>query len=330
MNNFTLPGAGILSFVITLILIPIVIPFLQRLKFGQRVRSDGPERHLAKVGTPTMGGLIFLTGITLSTLLFVFDNPEAILVVSFTLGFGFIGFLDDLIKVLWKRPVGLRAREKLVGQILLGFLLGALSVLTLGNKTELVVPFSGFFTPGGIALDLNFWVFLIFVSFVIIGTANAVNLTDGLDGLAAGVTLIAALAFLFLALLKGNVGVAHTMAAFVGGCTGFLFFNRYPAKIFMGDTGSLALGGGLATAAVITKSELFLIFIGGVFVLETLSVILQVISFQLFKRRIFRMSPLHHHLELSNWSENKIVLVFCGITIILSLLGFVGGYNIWW
>jgi phospho-N-acetylmuramoyl-pentapeptide-transferase len=330
MIRCTLLEAGIVSFVITILLDPIAIPFLHHLKFGQRVRSDGPARHLTKTGTPTMGGLIFLVGITLSILWFVPFNPEAILVLGLTLGFGFIGFLDDLIKVHWKRPVGLRAREKLAGQILLSLLLGALLVLTLSHKTEVIVPFSGFLSPGGMTLDLNLGVFLALTVLVIVGTANAVNLTDGVDGLAAGVTFIAAFAFLYLALLKGKVGVAHTMAAFMGGCAGFLFFNRHPAKIFMGDTGSLALGGGLAATAVITQSELFLIFFGGVFVLETLSVIIQVISFQFFKRRIFRMSPLHHHFELGNWSENKIVLVFCSLTIIFSLLGLVGGYNIWW
>ena len=330
MITRTLFEAGIVSFAITILLGPIAILFLRRLKFGQKVRSDGPARHLSKTGTPTMGGLIFLTGIALSTIWFVPFNPEAILVLGLTLGFGFIGFLDDLIKVHWQRPVGLRAREKLAGQVVLSLLAGALLVLTLSHGTEVIVPFSGFFSPGGVTLDLNLGVFLAFTALVIVGTANAVNLTDGLDGLAAGVTFIAAFAFLCLALLKGKVDVAHTMAAFMGGCAGFLFFNRHPAKLFMGDTGSLALGGGLATAAVITQSELFLILIGGVFVLETLSVILQVISFQLFKRRIFRMSPLHHHFELGNWSENKIVLFFCGLTIIFSLLGLVGGYNIWW
>ena len=330
MATRTLLEAGIISFAVTILFGPIAIPFLHRLKFGQRVRSDGPARHLSKTGTPTMGGLIFLAGIALSTIWFFPFNPEAILVLGLTLGFGFIGFLDDLIKVHWQRPVGLRAREKLAGQVLLSLLFGALLVLTLSHRTETTVPFSGFFMPGGMVLDLNLGVFLAFTALVIVGTANAVNLTDGLDGLAAGVTLIAAFALLYLALLKGKVEVAYTMAAFMGGCAGFLFFNRHPAKLFMGDTGSLALGGGLAATAVITQSELFLIFIGGIFVLEALSVILQVISFQFFKRRIFRMSPLHHHFELGNWSENKIVLVFCGLTIIFSLFGLIGGYNIWW
>lgn len=320
----------------TLLLGRLVIPLLDRLRFGQWVRADGPARHLKKTGTPTMGGVIFLTGITASVLLVVWlagrqpllGLQEGLTVLGVILAFGLIGFVDDFVKVALKRPLGLRAREKLGVQVLISILLAVVAVFVLGRGTDLVIPFSGMVRDGGIAFDYGWWFFLIVCIFVVVGTANAVNLTDGLDGLAAGSVAIATCALTFLALAMDKTWVAVVMAATAGGCAGFLAYNRHPARVFMGDTGSLALGGGLAAAAVVTRSELFLAMIGGIFVAETLSVILQVLSFQLFGRRIFRMSPLHHHFELAGWSEVRVVNVFWTVQAFLALLGLLGMYRL--
>ncbi|MEW6424857.1 MAG: phospho-N-acetylmuramoyl-pentapeptide-transferase [Bacillota bacterium] len=318
----------LVSLAVTLLLGPLVIPLLRRLKCGQNVRNDGPSRHLQKSGTPTMGGVMFLAGITLAGLLFAGKSPDGLLVLGMTLAFGLIGFLDDFIKVVLKRPLGLRAREKLLGQILFSLLAAAFSVSVLGRGTDVPVPYSGFLAPGGFSWELGAAGFFAFAALVITGTANAVNLTDGLDGLAAGITALAAAAYLPVALAVDKSGVAAVMAAVSGGCLGFLFYNRHPARVFMGDTGSLALGSALGTAALVTRSELFLFLIGGVFVLETFSVILQVASFQLFGRRIFRMSPLHHHFELCNWSENRVVVSFWAATVVFAALGLAGFYGL--
>ncbi len=317
-----------ISLVVTLLLGPLVIPALRRLKFGQNIRSDGPSRHLQKAGTPTMGGVMFLAGMAAGGFLLARGMDDGIIVLLMTFGYGFIGFLDDYIKVVLKRSLGLRAREKLLGQILLAAGLAFWVVFESDRGTALVLPFSGFFTPGGIALDLGWWLFLTFTVLVVVGFGNAVNLTDGLDGLAAGVSMLVALAMMTIAIKMGKAGVAVSMVALSGGCLGFLFYNRHPAKVFMGDTGSLALGGGLAAAAVITRSEFFLMIIGGIFVLETLSVIIQVISFQTTGRRVFRMSPLHHHFELGGWGEKRVVLTFWAATLVFAAIGLAGLYHL--
>lgn len=317
-----------IALVVTLAVGLLLIPWLKRLKFGQNIRSDGPSRHLQKAGTPTMGGIIFLVGISAAVLLTATERMDALAVLAITLGYGLIGFLDDYIKIVLKRSLGLRAREKLLGQIILAVLLALGVVFWLDRGTALVLPFSEGFAPGGIQLELGWWLFLAFTLFVVVGSANAVNLTDGLDGLAAGVSLLVALAMMLVALKVGRYGVAIVLAAFSGGCLGFLFYNRHPAKVFMGDTGSLALGGGLGAAAVITGSELLFVIIGGIFVAEVLSVVIQVISFQTTGRRIFRMSPLHHHFELGGWSENRVVLTFWGITLVLGVIGLAGFYKV--
>lgn len=317
-----------ISLVVTLLLGPLAIPALRRLKFGQSIRSDGPSRHLQKAGTPTMGGIMFLAGTAAGGFLLARGMTDGMIVLLMTLGYGFIGFLDDYIKVVLKRSLGLRAREKLLGQIVLAAGLAFWVVFSSDRGTDLVLPFSGFFTPGGIQFDLGWWPFLAFTVLVVVGFGNAVNLTDGLDGLAAGVSLLVALALMTIAMKVDKAGVAVSMAALSGGCLGFLFFNRHPARVFMGDTGSLALGGGLAAAAVITRSELFLMIIGGIFVLETLSVIIQVISFQTTGRRVFRMSPLHHHFELGGWGENRVVLTFWTATLVFAVIGLAGLYRL--
>lgn len=319
--------AILISFLITALLGPLVIPVLKRLNFGQNVRSDGPASHLSKKGTPTMGGIIFLVGILVAGLLLASSYPEGVLVLATALGFGLIGFIDDFLKIALARPLGLKAREKLIGQVLISALVALLAVSTLGRGTDIVIPFSGLLGLSANSIELGMGFFIVFAVVVVVGAANAVNLTDGLDGLAASVTAIASLAFVVVALVLDKPGVALLMAAVAGGCLGFYIYNRHPARVFMGDTGSLALGGALGAAAVLTRSELFLLIIGGIYVVETLSVIVQVFSFQVFKRRIFRMSPLHHHFELENWSEKRIVAVFVSVTVLFAFIGIAGLYN---
>ena len=300
--------ATVLALAVVLALGPLVIPALRRLKFGQTVRSDGPRAHLKKTGTPTMGGLMFLLGIGLATLVAVKPTPSLFMALGLTLTYGLIGFADDFIKIYWHRPLGLRAREKLLAQFILAGLM-TWGAVHYGRGTALEIPFTT------INFDLGplYFVFeILFISF----TANAVNLTDGLDGLASGVTVIAVLVYLVLTWGTNQTGLAAFSGAVAGGCLGFLFYNRYPARIFMGDTGSLALGAALAALAVLTRTELWLPLIGLIFVLEALSVIIQVISFRLTGKRIFRMSPLHHHFELVGWNEKKVVRVFWTVGIL--------------
>lgn len=299
--------------IVTWLLGPLLIPLLRRLKVGQWVRDDGPKRHLTKTGTPTMGGLMFLSGIFAAAILWIPASQELLVLLAITLGYGLIGFVDDYIKIVMRRPLGLRAREKLAGQIVLGLILGITAVWGLDRGTEVLIPFSG------ITLDLGYG-YVLFALLVAVAAANAVNLTDGLDGLAAGTVLIAAGALAVISGLLGYAGPAGYSLAILGGCLGFLYYNRHPARIFMGDTGSLALGGALAALAVLTRTEFLLLVIGGVFVLEVLSVIIQVISFQTTGRRVFLMSPLHHHFELAGWSEVKVVRVFWLASVILALM----------
>ena len=307
---------------------PLVIPLLKRLKFGQNIRSDGPARHLQKAGTPTMGGIIFLAGFLAAAFFTARDRPDALAVVAMAMGYGLIGFLDDYIKVVLKRSLGLRAREKLFSQVALALVLAFLAPSVLGRGTEIAVPFSGFFDQDGLYLILPGWIFVVFTVLLVVGMANAVNLTDGLDGLAGGSSLLVSAGLMLVALAAGKDGVALAMASLAGGCLGFLYYNRHPARVFMGDTGSLAFGGALATAAVITKSELFLLLMGGIFVVETLSVIIQVVFFQTTGRRVFRMSPLHHHFELGGWGENRVVITFWLVTLFLVALGLAGTYGL--
>jgi phospho-N-acetylmuramoyl-pentapeptide-transferase len=279
------------------------MPLLRRLKFGQSVRSDGPRGHLIKAGTPTMGGIIFLISIAVATLYLASPGVLAGIALFVTLGHGLIGFADDFIKIGLRRSLGLKARHKLLVQGMLGLVLAISVVVYQGRATEVHLPFFS----AVISLGPFFYLFVVLM---VMGFSNAVNLTDGLDGLAAGVTFIAALSYTLLLAWQGQSELAIFAGALAGSCLGFLFFNRHPAKVFMGDTGSLALGAALASLAVLSGTELLLLIIGGVFVIETLSVMLQVLSFRLTGRRIFRMSPLHHHFELVGWPETKIVRVF--------------------
>ncbi len=291
---------------------PLLIPILQRLKFGQSIRQEGPERHYAKAGTPTMGGIIILLALVSAVLLFGKHSPEVWLALFVTLGHGLIGFIDDFIKVVLKRSLGLKARQKLLGQIIMALALAYIATTYMGRGTDLWIPVLG------IQIDFGpLYYLLIFL--VLVGTTNAVNLTDGLDGLAAGTTAVAASAYAVIAMSFGKMDLAVFCAALVGACLGFLKYNGYPARVFMGDTGSLALGGALASVAVMTKTELLLVIVGGVFVVEALSVIIQVTSFKTTGKRVFKMSPLHHHFELLGWSETKVVTAFWFTGILFSL-----------
>ncbi|MFD2170822.1 phospho-N-acetylmuramoyl-pentapeptide-transferase [Tumebacillus lipolyticus] len=303
------------SFVIALLLAPLFIPFLRRLKFGQAIRAEGPQGHQKKAGTPTMGGVIFLIAMSITAIKFSELSPELWLLLFVTLAYGTVGFLDDYIKVALKRNLGLRARQKLIGQILVGVVLYVVMYYTGMIDMTISIPFFD------VQWDLGFF-YLPFLVLIVIASSNAVNLTDGLDGLAAGTTAIAFGSYAILAWWTSNMEVAIFCAAMVGGLIGFLVFNVHPAKVFMGDTGSLALGGALATVAILTKTEIWLVLIGGVFVVEVLSVILQVISFQTFGKRLFKMSPLHHHFELLGWSEWRVVGTFwtAGLCLAVSAL----------
>jgi phospho-N-acetylmuramoyl-pentapeptide-transferase len=305
-----------MAFVIALVVGPLVIPVLRRLKFGQSIRQEGPERHYAKAGTPTMGGIIILIALVVPVMVYGGNSTEVWLALFVTLGHGLIGFLDDFIKVVLKRSLGLKAKQKLLGQIIMAIALAYIATNYMGRGTDLWVPL----------LDVNVDLgplYYVLIFLVLVGTTNAVNLTDGLDGLAAGTTTVAALAYTVIAMSFAKPQLAIYCVSLAGASLGFLKHNVHPAKVFMGDTGSLALGGALAAVAVMTKTELLLVIVGGVFVFEALSVIIQVISFKLTGKRVFRMSPIHHHFELSGWSEIKVVTVFWLTGIIFSAIALI-------
>lgn len=307
----------IVSFLITVVLSPVFIPFLRRLKFGQSIREEGPQSHQKKTGTPTMGGLMILLSIVVSTIImtqkFSSLTVETFLLLFTTLGFGLLGFLDDFIKVVMKRNLGLTSKQKLLGQIIISVIFYVIFQRS-NFSTEISIPLTD------ITFDLG-WGYVLFVIFWMVGFSNAVNLTDGLDGLVSGTAAIAFGAFAVLAWSQSHYEVSIFSVAVVGAVLGFLVFNAHPAKVFMGDTGSLALGGAIATVAILTKLEFLLLIIGGIFVIETLSVILQVISFKLTGKRIFRMSPLHHHYELLGWSEWRVVVTFWTVGLLFAIIG---------
>ena len=308
--------AILIAFLLNIVISPIMIPYLQKLKLGQFVRDDGPESHLKKAGTPTMGGIIIIMSIFLTSLFFIINNKEVHVVLFAVIGFGMIGFLDDYIKVVKKRSLGLKAGQKIVGQFLVAIIFGLLLRYYLKLDTNILLPFSG-----GKELDLGMF-YLPFLVFGVLGTVNAVNLTDGLDGLAAGVTVIVATFFTAVAWgLQSNV--LPISAAAMGSLLGFLLFNTYPARIFMGDTGSLALGGFVVSVAFILKMPLFILIVGLIYVVENVSVIIQVGYYKMTQKRVFKMAPIHHHFELSGWPETKIVTVFCIITAMMSLIGLI-------
>lgn len=307
----------IMSFLVTVLLSPLFIPFLRRLKFGQSIREEGPKSHLKKSGTPTMGGIMIVLSIVITTLVMTgkFFEPtvKTYLLLLVTVGFGLLGFLDDFIKVAMKRNLGLTSKQKLLGQIIISIVFYFVFQQN-DFSTVIHIPLTN------LSFDLG-WMYVFFIIFWLVGFSNAVNLTDGLDGLLSGTAAIAFGAFAVLAWSLSQFEIAIFSVAVSGAVLGFLVFNAHPAKVFMGDTGSLALGGAIATIAILTKLEFLLIIIGGVFVIETLSVILQVISFKTTGKRIFKMSPLHHHYELVGWSEWRVVVTFWAVGLLCAILG---------
>lgn len=313
--------ASILSFLICAITGPFIIPALIKLKFGQEIREIGPSWHKKKSGTPTMGGVIFILAIIISTVVFA-PHKEAFFVLFTSLLFGITGFVDDFIKIVKKRNLGLTEKQKMMMQIIsavLFILIGRISGII---DYSVKIPFvEGY---------VDIWYFYIPVAlFVLVGGTNSVNLTDGLDGLAASVTAVVGV-FFTVCLYKISSSenpslfpVSVFSAALTGGCIGFLLFNAHPAKVFMGDTGSLFLGGAVCAMALVIKNPLILVLAGGIYVIETLSVIIQVTSFKLTGKRVFKMSPIHHHFEMCNWSEKKIVLTAIIITLIFCIISYI-------
>ncbi len=322
--------AALTALVLSLILGPWMVRKLKELQVGQPIRDDGPSTHLKKEGTPTMGGLLIIASMSISVLMWGdITNIYIVLVMIVTLSYALIGFIDDYRKQIKKDSRGLPGRYKLFWQCMVGILVGIILYLTPNFSTELAVPFFKNISP-----DLR-WFYIPFAIFIIVGTSNAVNLTDGLDGLAIGPVVIVAMTYLIFSYFTGNVKIADYLyihyvpgtgelaifcGAMIGAGMGFLWYNSYPAEIFMGDVGALSLGGAIGTVAVATKHELLLVIVGGLFVVETLSVIFQVGFFKLKQRRIFRMAPLHHHFELLGWPEPKIIVRFWIISVILALL----------
>lgn len=302
------------AFLITLILGPLLIPLLKKLKVGQSIREEGPKSHYKKSGTPTMGGIIIVIALLITVFTSGLVNKDMYVLIFATLGFGLIGFIDDFIKVVLKRSLGLRAYQKLIGQIILAVVLAVYQSRVSIIGTELIVPF--------LNTNIDLGIFYIpFVAFVVVAVVNSANLTDGLDGLAAGVTLIILSFFSLVALNMQMPSVAMFAAALGGACLGFLRFNSYPARVFMGDTGSMALGGAVAGIAILLNLSLIVPIVCGIYFAEAISVIIQVVSFKLFGKRVFLMSPLHHHFEYKGWKETKIVVVFWSITLVLCLVG---------
>lgn len=303
----------LITFAIVAIGMPLFLPVLRRIKAGQSIREEGPQSHQVKSGTPTMGGILIIAGVIITSLTSGALTKDMLILVFSFFAFGVLGFLDDFVKVSMKRNLGLTAKQKLFLQILIAVAIAFYQSKVSVYGTQIYVPFVNDF------IDLG-WFYIVFVAFVVVAMVNSVNLTDGLDGLAAGTTAIVALFLAMVGISFGAVAPTGFCGAMAGGCLGFLIYNKYPAKIFMGDTGSLALGGGLATAAILLNIELILPIAGGIFVMEALSVILQVVSFKTTGKRIFKMSPLHHHFELSGWKETKVVLIFWSVTLLLCIL----------
>ena len=307
---------AMIGFLIVIILGPIFIPMLARFKFGQTVRDEGPQSHLAKNGTPTMGGVMMIVAILITGLTRATISKGLIVGLICIVGFGFVGFLDDFIKIKMKRSLGLKAYQKIILQFALALYIAYYQYSASPSATQLVIPFTNHI------INLGIW-YIPFMMIFIIGTVNAVNLTDGLDGLASGVTLIVSCFFVLFAVSISNSDVAILAAATAGACLGFLGFNSYPAKVFMGDTGSMALGGAVVAFAVLTNSVLLIPIVGGIYFVEAISVIIQVASFKLTGKRVFKMAPIHHHFEQCGWPETRVVFVFWITTVVLAWIGII-------
>ena len=313
----------IISFIFSALLMKMMIPKLKELKFGQSIRQEGPESHLAKTGTPTMGGISFIavtTVLSLIALIFVDDISKLLILIIVTLGFGLIGFIDDYIIVVKKDNTGLTSKQKALAQVVVSIIVFFI-MMKFVPSIELGVSIPG--TDFTIHLG---YLFVLWIVFWLVGFSNAVNLTDGLDGLSTSTTIVANLSFLIIAWMSSENEIVIFLAILIGAQLGFLIFNKYPAKVFMGDTGSLALGGIVGIVSIMLNNSLLLLLIGIVFVVETASVIIQVISFKTTGKRIFKMTPIHHHFELSGWNEKKIVAVFSLVGAIAGVLGvLIGG-----
>ena len=308
----------LISFAVSLVLGPVVIPFLRKLKMKQTERVEGVQSHLKKAGTPTMGGIIILLSVIVTSLFYIRDYPKIIPVLFLTVAFGLIGFLDDYLKVVLKRSDGLMPMQKMALQIVVTFIFAYYLVRVADIPLTMLVPFSG-----GYYLDLG-WLAYPVLFFAVIGTVNGTNFTDGLDGLASSVTVLVATFFTVVA-VGTNSGIEPITCAVVGALIGFLLFNVYPASVFMGDTGSLALGGFVAGTAYMLQMPLFIIIVGFIYLVEVASVIIQVTYFKKTGgKRIFKMAPIHHHFELCGWSETRVVTVFSVITALLSLVALMG------
>ena len=318
MTDFKMVIPVLIAFAVSVLLGPVIIPYLRKLKMGQTERKEGVQSHLKKAGTPTMGGIIFLLSTVVTSLFYVKDYPKIIPVLFLTLGFGIIGFLDDYLKVVLKRSDGLMPMQKMACQIVVT----AIFAFYLVKFTDVPMTMKILFMPGH---ELDFGILTIPLIFiVVIGTVNGVNFTDGLDGLASSVTIMVATFFSVIA-IGTKSGIEPITCAVVGALMGFLLFNVYPAKIFMGDTGSLALGGFVAGTAYMLQMPLFLLIIGLIYVVEVLSVMIQVTYFKATHgKRFFKMAPIHHHFELCGWSETRVVAVFSIITAILCLIALMG------
>lgn len=308
---------AIIAFVLVMAMGPIVVPFLHKFKFGQTVRDDGPQSHFKKNGTPTMGGVMMIISILITTLLRAKLSTEILMALLCMFGFGMVGFIDDFIKIKMTRSLGLTAIQKIVLQVALALIISIYKFKTIGSGVQFVVPFS--------QAGINIGIFYIPVMLVVIlGTVNAVNLTDGLDGLASGITAIVSTFFvLFAFVIANNAGISQMAAATLGACIGFMWFNVNPAKVFMGDTGSMALGGAVTAFALFTNSVLIIPIVGGIYFAEALSVIIQVLYYKKTKKRIFKMAPLHHHYEQCGWPETKVVFIFWIVSVVLAWIGVV-------
>ncbi len=307
----------LLSFAVTVIVVPILIPYLKRLKFGQEILEIGPSWHKKKEGTPTMGGLAFILGTVIAgaAALFVHFDLRLLMMVLISAGFGLVGVTDDYIKVVKKRNLGLTARQKFLLQTILAVIYVVVLWQTGNLDNHIIIPFMKR------TVEINRFFYVLLILFVVTGTVNAVNLTDGIDGLASSITVAVLLFFTAVSVLLSDLGGAWYALAVLGGCLAFLIFNKYPARVFMGDTGSLFLGGSLSVLAVGLKMPLVLIIVGFVYLFETLSVIIQVTSFKLTGKRVFKMTPIHHHFEMCGWKEKKIVGVFTAVTVVLCVVG---------
>lgn len=311
---------GVLSFVLAVIIAPLWLPFLRKHKIFQKIKMDGPNWHLSKNNTPTIGGMVFIIPFVICTLLLAKTSISKWIMI-YGLSFGAIGLIDDLIKVKRSNNDGLSSKQKFLLQLVVSILLVYLNLKSGILTSEIAVPFAYK------TVDIGY-LYIPLALFVMVGTTNAVNLTDGVDGLSSAVTFVVSIMLGVIGYLSGCVDVTTSAAILCGGCLGFFVFNKHPAKMFMGDTGSIFLGGVVCAMALFVKQPLLLVIVGGVYVLEVISVILQVLSNRIFHRRLFRMTPLHHHFEQCSWSENRIVLVAVLSSVVFGIIALIGGFNL--